>query len=161
MTSAHVHHEFLRAEAATLRAQHTPENDRAEADAPMLHPDHPLGAEILRLFTQIKNLQHTDGTWPIDVVELVEQFFITVGLDVALPADEAVRRLRAAPLRYTVVGLRGRDDNDFLVAAVLPGDLSTVDSANRTGDLQRHAIPVVATDPDDAETRAGQKAEAG
>lgn len=162
MTSAHVHNDFLRAQAGTLLAHRVPDahSQTGEADAPMLHPDHPLGAEILRLFTQIKNLQHADGTWPIDVVELVEQFFITVGLDVALPSDEAARRLRAAPLRYTVVGLRGEYDNEFLVAAVLPGEVPAVDSDDGSGDYQRHSFPVIATGPDDAEMLASREAAA-
>lgn len=165
MTSAHRWVEFLRERAAELLSAQRPAND-SEPDTrssyrpapllPPLHVDRPADAAILDLFSRIKTIEDADGSWNGgDVVAVLADWFEgVVGIDITADVDTVEHRLRTTPHPYTVIGLRDNDSRELLVAGVLPGTVTCVDSPSQTGELQRVALDISATDPGDAERRA-------
>lgn len=173
MTSAHEWNVFLREKASELLSQQISDDPCAaedlpvqdhgdrDGDPPTVHPDHPLGKEILRLYCEIKNVEDSDGGWTgADVVDLLAAFFLRVGIDIDAGADVVEQALRAAPQVFTVVGLRDNDSGEFLPAGVLPGSVPCLESDDDSGGLQRVAYSVQAGDPDQAEELAAVEAAA-
>jgi hypothetical protein len=139
----------------------TPAAYRA-ADPTRLNPDNAEGTAILRLFSEIKSIEHGDGSWPGgDVVAIVQGWFAGLGIDVDASAQQVNEDLHRGPRPYTVLALRDNDSHgDALVAGVVRGDIPRVDRARDSGGLQRVVETVLAEDPHRAEILAYKSFEA-
>ena len=63
---------------------------------PPFDPDTPEGTRILRLFRRIKDIEHSDGSWSLDVIDLLTTWFSDLGIDPEENPTDAGTRLRLA-----------------------------------------------------------------